>query len=62
MSRLRPHLPFDPQETHLSFANRLAALHTGGRVQPFLRYLTSMRCAMWRAARPRSASSATSPM
>ena len=39
MSRLRPHLPFDPQETHLSFANRLAALHTGGRVQPFLRYI-----------------------
>lgn len=36
MSRLHPHLPFDPEETHLSFASRLAALHIEGRVQPFL--------------------------
>lgn len=33
---LFPHLPFDRDETHLSFAARLAAFHTGGRLAPFL--------------------------
>lgn len=33
---LFPHLPFDPSETHLSFAARLAAFHRGGRLVPFL--------------------------
>ncbi|RAP40404.1 hypothetical protein BYZ73_15090 [Rhodovulum viride] len=34
---LRPFLPFDPAETLLSWAARLAALHTGDRFVPFLR-------------------------
>lgn len=37
MATLFPHLPFHPDETPLSFAARLAAFHTGGRVAPFLR-------------------------
>jgi hypothetical protein len=36
MSVLFPHLPFDPAETPLSFATRLAAFHTGLRLVPFL--------------------------
>ncbi|MDF2234174.1 TniQ family protein [Albimonas sp. CAU 1670] len=36
MTTLFPHLPFDPTETPLSFATRLAALHTGDRLTPFL--------------------------
>lgn len=36
VTALFPHLPFDPIESHLSFAARLAAKHTGGRVAPFL--------------------------
>ncbi|WP_340110545.1 TniQ family protein [Pikeienuella sp. HZG-20] len=36
---LFPHLPFNPEETHLSIAARLAAFHTKGRVKPFLAYL-----------------------
>jgi hypothetical protein len=34
--RLRPHLPFQTDETPVSFAVRLAAFHTRGRVLPFL--------------------------
>lgn len=33
---LFPHVPFDPAETALSIAARLAATHTGGRLGPFL--------------------------
>lgn len=33
---LKPYLPFDPEETVLSWATRLAALHTGGGLVPFL--------------------------
>ena len=36
MPTLFPFLPFDPCETPLSFAARLAAFHTGGRLGPFL--------------------------
>ncbi len=36
---LRPQLPFDPEETCLSFANRLALLHTGRGVRQLLRDL-----------------------
>ncbi|MBB1499272.1 TniQ family protein [Paracoccus sp. MC1862] len=36
MPTLFPFLPFDPFETPVSFATRLAALHTGGRLVPFL--------------------------
>ena len=39
MPTLFPFLPYDPVETPLSFAARLAALHTGGRLGPFLRDL-----------------------
>ncbi|SDI92217.1 TniQ family protein [Alloyangia pacifica] len=38
--RLKPHVPFDPQETVLSFAGRLAAMHTG---QPLTRLLADMQ-------------------
>ena len=37
MSALFPHLTFDPQETPVSYAARLAALHTGASIVPFLR-------------------------
>jgi hypothetical protein len=33
---LSPYLPFDPEETVLSWGARLAALHTGGGLVPFL--------------------------
>lgn len=33
---LFPYLAYDEIETHLSFASRLAAFHTGGRLVPFL--------------------------
>lgn len=33
---LFPHIPLDPAETPLSFASRLAAIHTGGPAGPFL--------------------------
>lgn len=33
---LKPYLAFDPEETVLSWATRLAALHTGGGLIPFL--------------------------
>lgn len=36
MAMLFPHLPFRDDETPLSWATRLAALHTRGRVIPFL--------------------------
>ncbi|WP_181180912.1 TniQ family protein [Paracoccus sp. FO-3] len=36
MARLFPRLPFVPDETPLSWAARLAAFHTGGRLVPFL--------------------------
>jgi hypothetical protein len=36
MTRLRPELPYDPEETPISWATRLAALHTGESVVPFL--------------------------
>lgn len=36
----KPHLPFDPEETVLSWATRLAALHTGGGLVPFLHDLS----------------------
>ena len=36
---LFPHLPFDPTESHLSFAARLAAFHTGGGVSTLLNNL-----------------------
>lgn len=36
MARLFPRLPFIPDETPLSWAARLAAFHTGGRLVPFL--------------------------
>ena len=36
MTRLSPRLPFVPDETPLSWAARLAAFHTGGRLVPFL--------------------------
>jgi len=36
MSHLFPFLPFDPVETPLSFAARLATFHTGGRLGPFV--------------------------
>jgi hypothetical protein len=36
MSVLFPHLPFDPAETPLSFATRLATFHIGQRLVPFL--------------------------
>ena len=39
MSVLVPFLPFDPSETPMSFATRLASLHLGWRVVPFLRDL-----------------------
>lgn len=37
MFKLAPHLPFDPIETPLGYAVRLAAVHTGGPIGPFLR-------------------------
>ena len=37
MIRLRPHLPFHPNETPLSWANRLTAFHVGGKVGDFLK-------------------------
>lgn len=36
MSKLTPFLPYDPEETPVSWATRLAALHTGEAVVPFL--------------------------
>lgn len=36
MMRLLPHVPFDPQETLLSFAGRLAAIHTGQGIHRLL--------------------------
>ena len=39
MARLRPHLPFVPGETPLSWATRLAEIHTGGPVRAFLQDL-----------------------
>ncbi|MGX9856382.1 TniQ family protein [Limimaricola variabilis] len=36
MSVLFPHLPFDPIETPISFATRLANFHLGSNVAPFL--------------------------
>nr|WP_229582919.1 TniQ family protein [Paracoccus sp. S-4012] len=36
MPTLFPVLPFDPVETPISYATRLAAFHTGGRLLPFL--------------------------
>lgn len=36
MDKLYPSLPFAPGETPLSWAARLAALHTGGGLRPFL--------------------------
>lgn len=36
MTVLSPNLPFMADETLLSWAARLAALHTGGRLIPFL--------------------------
>jgi len=36
MTQLFPHFPFDPIETVQSFAARLAFLHTGGTLLPFL--------------------------
>lgn len=36
MARLFPRLPFNADETPLSWAARLAAFHTGGRLMPFL--------------------------
>lgn len=36
---LAPHVPFDPEESPLSYAARLAGIHTGGRLIPFLRDL-----------------------
>ncbi|OED49628.1 hypothetical protein AB838_06115 [Rhodobacteraceae bacterium (ex Bugula neritina AB1)] len=36
MDKLYPSLPFAPGETPLSWAARLAALHTGGSLRPFL--------------------------
>lgn len=36
MTRLRPNLPYDPEETPISWATRLAGLHTGGELLPFL--------------------------
>lgn len=36
MSALRPHVPFDDRETHVSFAGRLAATHTGQPMRTFL--------------------------
>ncbi|WP_424979978.1 TniQ family protein [Leisingera sp. S232] len=36
MGKLYPSLPFAPGETPLSWAARLAALHTGGSLRPFL--------------------------
>ncbi|MCZ4368836.1 TniQ family protein [Sulfitobacter dubius] len=37
MSALFPYLPFDPEETPISFATRLAGLHIGSSLAPFLR-------------------------
>ena len=37
MSLLKPHFAFDALESALSFAARLAAFHTGGRLTTFLR-------------------------
>ena len=37
MTPLYPFLPFDPAETPLSYAARLARFHIGGRLLPFLR-------------------------
>lgn len=37
---LKPCLPFDPEETVLSWGTRLAALHTGGGLVPFLHDLS----------------------
>ena len=34
--RLFPHLPFAQDETAMSWATRMAAFHTGGRLVPFL--------------------------
>ncbi len=39
MTVLRPYLPFDPEETTLSFANRLALMHTGRGMRHLLRDL-----------------------
>lgn len=39
MTVLRPHLPLDPEESALSFANRLALLHTGRGMRHLLRDL-----------------------
>ncbi|EET46281.1 hypothetical protein [Thalassobium sp. R2A62] len=36
MAALFPDLPFQHDETPMSWAARLAAFHTGGRVLPFL--------------------------
>ena len=38
---LRPHLAFDREETLLSFANRLALMHTGREMDQLLRDLGS---------------------
>lgn len=37
MSALFPYLPFDPEETPISFATRLAGMHIGSSLAPFLR-------------------------
>ena len=34
---LAPHIPFDPQESPLSYAARLAGVHAEDRLVPFLR-------------------------
>ncbi len=36
MTKLRPFLPYDPEETPVSWATRLAAFHTGESVLPFM--------------------------
>lgn len=38
--KLAPHIPFDAAESPLSFATRLANIHTGERLVPFLRDIT----------------------
>lgn len=38
--KLAPHIPFDAAESPLSFAARLANIHTGERLVPFLRDIT----------------------
>ncbi len=40
MAVLFPHLPFQRDETPMSWAARLAAFHTGGRVLPFLNLMS----------------------